>query len=60
DDTGRWYESENEISPVIWDDGDFEAWRAFKKQEESTQVKSLSGFTKLLLGRPSKKWLGET
>jgi hypothetical protein len=57
DNGGHWYELENEITPVFWDEGDFDAWRLFKKQEESKLVKSLSGFTKLLLGRPSKKWL---
>ena len=53
---GHWYALENQNGP-IWVEEDFQAWRVFKKQPESEQVKSCSGFTKLLLGRPSKKWL---
>lgn len=57
DNGGHWYELENEIVPVLWDEGDFEAWRTFKKQPESAQVRSCSGFTRRLLGVPSKQWL---
>ena len=58
DSEGHWYSLHNEKGPV-WDEEDFQAWRAFKKQPESAQVKSCSGFTRGLLGQPSKKWLGD-
>jgi hypothetical protein len=57
DDKGHWYALPHEITPRIWHERDFQVWRDFKKQAESERVKSLSGFTRVVLGQPSATWL---
>ena len=56
DSKGHWYFDETITGPD-WAKETFEAWREFSKTPESQMVKSLSGFTKELLGEPRKEWL---
>jgi len=56
DTNGHWY-FEDSIKGPDWTTEDFMAWEKFISNPEHEKVKSLSGFTMLMLGKPDKEWI---
>jgi len=64
DTNGHWYYGQElyetqpqEVYGPIWLGYDFMAWLDFTNQENSKQVRSMSGYTKKILGEATKQWL---
>lgn len=56
DSSGHWY-FVPEITGPKWTAECFMAWLDFKTQPESNRVKSMSGYTAIILGTPEDTWL---
>lgn len=56
DKCGHWYFSQQKGEPN-WQYSDIAAWLEFKKHTCSTIVKSISGYTAVILGQPTKDWI---
>ena len=56
DSKGHWYFPEEEYGPK-WTMETYQNWFEFKAIAPSKKVRSLSGYTALLLGEPTKDWL---
>jgi hypothetical protein len=56
DANGHWYEPANKLGPR-WTGECYQAWLDFKTEPESEKVKSLSGYTRIILGEPTQEWL---
>lgn len=59
DQKGHWYFDESITGPR-WSVECFMAWLEFAKQKDSMKVKSMSGYTGQILGRPDKEWAKES
>lgn len=58
DDKGHWYfDGLDENRGPDWNNQSFIAWQEFKEYPGSEKVRSLSGFTAEVMGRPTKEWL---
>ena len=64
DTEGHWYYGEQlyktqprEVYGPVWLGYDFMAWLDFIQQPESLRVRSMSGYTKKILGEATKEWL---
>ena len=57
DTEGHYYfqQSKETLGP-IWLGWDFMAWIDFAEMEEAQQVRSMSGYTAKILGKPTKEW----
>ena len=56
DGNGHWYEPEDMLGPR-WTGESYQAWLDFKDAPESEKVRSMSGYTKTMLGEPTIEWL---
>ena len=57
DGKGHWYYTD--IPGPKWTGETYQAWFEFAAAKKAEMVKSMSGYTAQLLGKPSKKWLNE-
>lgn len=55
DASGHWYEPGS--SGPRWTGESYQAWLDFKASSESGRVRSMSGYTQIILGAPSKAWV---
>lgn len=55
---GHWYLGP-EIKGPLWNGDAYRAWLDFSQQKEAVKVRSLSGYTSIILGRPGRVWLDE-
>lgn len=56
DSKGHWYYPPENLGPR-WTGETYQAWFEFAETERAKQVRSMSGYTKTLLGMPSKEWI---
>ena len=56
DSKGHWYSQESESGPK-WDGFNYQAWFEFVKDRRSHKVRSLSGYTKILLNTVDEEFL---
>jgi hypothetical protein len=62
DSKGHWYWDEKtqpQYPDPPWSYQTYQAWFEFAETPEAQQVRSMSGYTKTLLGKPTRKWLKE-
>jgi len=60
DSKGHWYWDENtqpQYPDPPWSYQTYQAWFEFAETPEAKQVRSMSGYTRTLLGEPTQKWL---
>lgn len=58
DSAGHWYHAASETGPS-WHGKCYTAWLDFARSDESKRVRSLSGYTKQIVGEPSIIWCYE-
>lgn len=56
DELGHWYFGEEHKGPK-WEGATYRAWLDFSQEDEATKVKSLSGYTAMILGEANKESL---
>lgn len=56
DSEGHWFAAPEERGPE-WSKDDLKAWSDFALMPESERVRSLSGYTAQILGKPEKEWI---
>jgi hypothetical protein len=56
DSKGHWYFADEEYGPR-WTPETYQSWFEFKNTTDSAHVTSMSGYTRTLLGAPTRAWL---
>lgn len=56
DSSGHWYFGPEHVGPR-WTGECFMAWLDFRQSPQSESVRSMSGYTKTILGEPNQAWL---
>lgn len=59
DSKGHWYFDQKEYPGPPWTYQSYQAWFEFAETKEAKQVRSMSGYTKTLLGKPTRQWLSK-
>ena len=59
DSKGHWYFDQQKYPGPPWTYQTYQAWFEFAETPEAKQVRSMSGYTKTLLGQPTKTWLSK-
>jgi hypothetical protein len=54
-----WPEKNKETLGPIWLGYDFQAWLDFSQMRDANKVRSLSGYTKIILGEANEAWLND-
>lgn len=55
DSKGHWYFKEETFGPR-WTGESYQAWFEFARQEEAGKVRSFSGYTAQIIGKPTRGW----
>lgn len=59
DSKGHWYWTDLKVPGPIWNAETYQAWFEYMRTEPSNKVRSFSGYTEQMLGKPTKEWLIE-